>query len=100
MRVNRGRVTGRARPPERSVRNYTGRAGFVGEDGASASGRLQTGKGKEAACDGAAFHHGAGRRRTRVDGSSEAALLLGVATVAVQVGWLVYHATDTLKISL
>jgi Family of unknown function (DUF5993) len=33
-------------------------------------------------------------------GRPKAALLLGLATVAVQVGWLVYHATDTLKIAL
>jgi len=33
-------------------------------------------------------------------GRSKVALLLGVATVAVQVGWLIYHATDTLKITL
>jgi Family of unknown function (DUF5993) len=33
-------------------------------------------------------------------GRSKAALLLGLATVLVQVGWLVYHATDTLKVAI
>jgi hypothetical protein len=33
-------------------------------------------------------------------GRARTALWLGLATVAVQVWWLVYHATDALKISL
>lgn len=33
-------------------------------------------------------------------GARKAALAIGVATVAVQVWWLFYHATDKLAISL
>jgi hypothetical protein len=33
-------------------------------------------------------------------GRAKAALTLGLATVAVQVWWLIYHATDSLRISL
>jgi hypothetical protein len=33
-------------------------------------------------------------------GRAKSALWLGLATVVVQVGWLIYHATDALKISL
>ena len=33
-------------------------------------------------------------------GRTKAALTFGLATVAVQVWWLIYHATDTLQIAL
>jgi hypothetical protein len=33
-------------------------------------------------------------------GRGRLALLVGLATVVVQVAWLIYHATDTLKIGL
>ena len=33
-------------------------------------------------------------------GRAKAALWLGLAMVVVQVWWLIYHATDALKISL
>ena len=33
-------------------------------------------------------------------GRTKAALTLGLATVAVQVWWLIYHATDALQIAL
>ncbi len=35
-----------------------------------------------------------------VGGRRNAALGLGVVTVVIQVWWLVYHATDTLAVSL
>ena len=33
-------------------------------------------------------------------GRARAALLIGLATVAIQVWWLSYHATDSLRIAL
>ena len=35
-----------------------------------------------------------------LSGHRTGAMRLGLATVAVQIGWLIYHATDRLAVSL